>query len=81
MKEVFWSSQFDFWSFLLPILATLHLGDNKISGQIPSELSALLSLETLQLSQNQFRGTIPTAFGTMQSLSKYEWTGIKAHVI
>lgn len=51
--------------------ASLQLDGNKLTGQLPSELSALWNLERLQLSQNLFRGTIPASIGTMSNLSEY----------
>ena len=47
---------------------SLNLGDNQLSGPIPSELGKLSSLENLGLMGNQLSGPIPSELGKLSSL-------------
>ena len=46
----------------------LRLGDNQLSGLIPSELGNLDNLEWLNLSNNQLSGLIPSELGNLDNL-------------
>ncbi|GAU14870.1 hypothetical protein TSUD_46630 [Trifolium subterraneum] len=50
-------------------LTNIWLGNNSLSGQIPS-LSSLTMLETLHLEDNQFSGEIPSSLGNISSLKE-----------
>ena len=49
-------------------LATLILGNNQFSGEIPLELSQLSRLDHLDLSNNQLNGEIPPELGQLLKL-------------
>ncbi|CAI8588387.1 unnamed protein product [Vicia faba] len=49
-------------------LKLLFLGNNMISGQIPSELGCLVGLILLSMGGNQFEGNIPATFGMFQKM-------------
>ena len=46
----------------------LHLNDNRLRGEIPSELGNLTQLKELYLSQNRLTGEIPPALGNLTKL-------------
>ena len=46
----------------------LHLGDNRLSGEIPPELGNLANLEVLSLHENQLSGEIPPELGNLANL-------------
>ncbi len=46
----------------------LHLNDNRLRGEIPSELGNLAHLQELYLSQNQLTGEIPPELGKLTGL-------------
>ncbi|KAL8513151.1 hypothetical protein ACS0TY_019367 [Phlomoides rotata] len=52
----------------LPFLQLISLSKNKLSGEIPSNLSQCQQLQELFLSYNSFSGQIPAAFGKLTSL-------------
>lgn len=47
----------------------LSLDDNKLSGEIPSELGELVNLEWLDLFLNELSGEIPPELGNLASLT------------
>ncbi|MCL7045437.1 hypothetical protein MKW94_020600 [Papaver nudicaule] len=49
-------------------LKSLSVSRNKISGRIPSSISALIELEKLDVSRNQIMGTIPPSLGELVGL-------------
>ena len=51
-------------------LTTIDLGDNQLTGGIPSELGDLTSLSFLDLGNNQLTGSIPTELGNLASLER-----------
>ena len=51
-------------------ITELRLWGNGLSGQIPTELSHLMSLKGLYLSANQFTGTIPAELGLLTELER-----------
>jgi hypothetical protein len=54
-----------------PMLTTLNLDRNAMSGPIPS-LNGLGALRELNLSSNKFAGTIPSDVGSLQALTSLE---------
>ncbi len=51
-------------------MRTLGLGDNQLSGSIPSELGSLSNLEELSLYSNQLSGSIPSELGSLPDLEE-----------
>jgi hypothetical protein len=61
-----------FFSLFISLLGHLELGNNALSGSIPSELGQIQSLRTeLDLSHNQLSGRLPTELGLLVNLSKF----------
>jgi len=50
-------------------LKKLFLGNNQLTGSIPSELGAMTSMEDLDLNSNQLTGTIPSELGGDDAVS------------
>jgi class 3 adenylate cyclase len=53
-------------------LASLTLDNNLINGTIPSDITALHSLQRLNLAVNSLSGTIPEGFGSMSALKSID---------
>ena len=59
----------------------LELGNNKLTGEIPTELGNLGNLEILLLGSNQLTGEIPTELGNLSNLNTLllyggnQWSG------
>jgi kinase len=53
----------------MPLLQTLDLSENSISGEIPASIGSLDSLSMLNLSHNKISGEIPASIGSMQVLT------------
>ncbi|RZC73023.1 hypothetical protein C5167_048502 [Papaver somniferum] len=68
------------YSNTLTLLTIMDLSDNSLSGDIPEELTNLISLRSLNLSRNHFTGRVPNKIGNMSileslDLSKNELSG------
>ena len=50
----------------------LDLGENQLSGEIPSELGSLSNLERLRLHANQLSGEIPSELGSLANLERID---------
>ncbi|GJT20961.1 leucine-rich repeat protein [Tanacetum coccineum] len=62
----------DTYSTILPQVLLLDFSNNNLSGNIPSELTALTALQALNLSRNQLTGRIPVDIGDMKSLETFD---------
>nr|GEU84496.1 putative leucine-rich repeat protein, plant-type [Tanacetum cinerariifolium] len=62
----------DVYRSILGLVLLLDLSRNNFSGQIPSELTALVKLKSLNLSRNQLTGKIPEKIGDMKSLETFD---------
>ena len=49
-------------------VTVLDLSENRLVGEVPSELGSLASLQELYLAQNQLSGEIPSELGNLASL-------------
>ena len=52
-------------------ITELHLGNNQLSGQIPTEVGQLASLQRLDLSENQLSGQIPRSLIYLTNLNRF----------
>ncbi|RWR91753.1 putative inactive leucine-rich repeat receptor-like protein kinase [Cinnamomum micranthum f. kanehirae] len=57
---------------LLPLLTTMDLSRNSLSGEIPQELTSLHGLQSLNLSGNHLEGKIPENIGDLQQLESLD---------
>ncbi|XP_062073707.1 receptor-like protein EIX2 [Humulus lupulus] len=57
---------------ILYLLSALDLSDNKLSGEIPEELTSLQALQSLNLSGNYLSGSIPKKIGSMAKLESLD---------
>ncbi|OEL31414.1 MDIS1-interacting receptor like kinase 2 [Dichanthelium oligosanthes] len=49
-------------------LQTLYLGDNRVSGVIPSNIGNLVGLKTLEMTHTSISGVIPESIGRLENL-------------
>ncbi|UCH46185.1 MAG: leucine-rich repeat domain-containing protein, partial [Nitrospiraceae bacterium] len=56
-------------------LQKLYLGNNQLTGTIPSDLGNLINLVELDVSYNQLFGSIPSTFEGLQALVTFDVTG------
>ena len=56
------------YSSTLYLVKCLDLSDNKLTGEIPMEMTSLLKLGTLNLSRNHLNGRIPLQIGKLERL-------------
>ncbi|KAK9664814.1 hypothetical protein RND81_14G070400 [Saponaria officinalis] len=57
-------------------LKWLSIGENPISGTVPTGISNLINLERLYMSDSQFTGTIPSELGKLRNL---EWLSLDSN--
>ena len=50
----------------------MYLGDNELTGSIPSSLGNLTNLQSLGLSENQLTGSIPPSLGSLTNLQSLQ---------
>ncbi|GJU04000.1 receptor-like protein EIX2 [Tanacetum coccineum] len=62
----------DTYSTILLLVTLIDLSSNKLSGKIPSELTALRGLTALNLSRNQLKGRIPVDTGDMKAIISFD---------
>ncbi|XP_059599395.1 receptor-like protein EIX1 [Vitis vinifera] len=60
------------YSNILGLLAGMDLSSNKLSGEIPEELTGLHGLVFLNLSNNHLQGKIPVKIGAMTSMESLD---------
>ncbi|GMY36254.1 receptor-like protein EIX2 [Fagus crenata] len=53
-------------------MRSIDLANNKLTGEIPEEISALVELKSLNLSRNMLTGRIPTNFGQLEQLESLD---------
>ncbi|XP_068313453.1 receptor-like protein EIX1 [Pyrus communis] len=62
----------DRYNKFLSLVANLDLSHNMISGEIPEELTSLISLQSLNISKNLLTGKIPSMIGDMVMLESLD---------
>ncbi|XP_060674419.1 receptor-like protein EIX1 [Ziziphus jujuba] len=62
----------DQYDIILPLVNGLDLSSNKLTGEIPQQLTALQGLISLNLSENFLEGRIPDSIGNMKSLESLD---------
>ncbi|KAM6586405.1 hypothetical protein CsatA_009010 [Cannabis sativa] len=67
---------------ILYLLSTLDLSENRLSGEIPEELTCLVALQSLNLSGNFLSGSIPKNIGNMTKLESLDLSRnqLSAHI-
>ncbi|TYG50616.1 hypothetical protein ES288_D10G189000v1 [Gossypium darwinii] len=58
----------------LNLVRSIDLSNNKLSGEIPVEVTGLFELKTLNLSHNLLSGTIPDRIGELRSLESIDFS-------
>ncbi|KAH7514309.1 hypothetical protein FEM48_Zijuj11G0075300 [Ziziphus jujuba var. spinosa] len=64
----------DQYDIILPLVNGLDLSSNKLTGEIPQQLTALQGLISLNLSENFLEGRIPDSIGNMKSLESLDFS-------
>ncbi|XP_050230934.2 receptor-like protein EIX2 [Mercurialis annua] len=59
---------------ILRYVRSFDLSNNKLSGEIPEEITSLVQLQSLNLSNNLLDGRIPENIGAMQSLESLDFS-------
>ncbi|XP_050231212.1 receptor-like protein EIX2 [Mercurialis annua] len=59
---------------ILIYVRSLDLSNNKLTGEIPEEITSLVQLQSLNLSNNLLSGRIPKDMGAMQSLQSLDFS-------
>lgn len=67
----------DIRSWHLPVIETLHLSYNQLTGKISSCIWECRGLRSLSLSDNNFTGSIPTTVGNLTLLRHFDLAGNK----
>ncbi|KHG11139.1 brassinosteroid insensitive 1 -like protein [Gossypium arboreum] len=62
------------YSTNLNLVRSIDLSNNKLSGEIPVEVTSLFELQALNLSHNLFSGTIPDRIGELRSLESVDFS-------
>ncbi|GJN00991.1 hypothetical protein PR202_ga18221 [Eleusine coracana subsp. coracana] len=60
------------YSRILYLMKSIDLFDNELTGEIPTDIGALLGLKNLNLSRNRLSGHIPESIGLMDSLESLD---------
>ncbi|KAL6290312.1 hypothetical protein ACE6H2_007822 [Prunus campanulata] len=56
----------------LELVKSIDLSSNKLSGEIPTEITYLVGLVSLNLSRNRLKGQIPSRLGNLQELDSLD---------
>ncbi|KAJ9171064.1 hypothetical protein P3X46_019114 [Hevea brasiliensis] len=59
---------------ILKFVKSIDLSDNNLSGEIPKEITSLISLQSLNLSDNLFFGKIPKDIGDMKMIEVLDFS-------
>ena len=60
-------------------IVKLRIEENNLNGTMPSELSALSSLEILSLTSGDLQGTLPSELGDLSSLNFFQMAMVNLH--
>ena len=60
-------------------IVKLRIEKNNLNGTVPSELSALSSLEIMSLSIGDMQGTLPSELGDLTRLNFFQMVDVKLH--
>ncbi|XP_024175963.2 receptor-like protein EIX2 [Rosa chinensis] len=67
-----WKGRMSAYKSILGLVKRIDLSSNKITGEIPNEITHLVGLVSLNLSRNLLTGHIPSQIGKLQSLDSLD---------
>lgn len=67
---------------ILRLVTSLDLSSNRLSGQIPAQVTTLTGLQSLNLSRNQLEGSIPYNIGNMICMESldFSWNQLSGRI-
>ncbi|CAN6720052.1 unnamed protein product [Malus baccata var. baccata] len=67
-----WKGSMRSYRNILGLVKRIDFSSNRLTGEIPSEITDLVGLVSLNLSRNRLTGEIPTKIGELQSLDAFD---------
>nr|XP_011469026.1 PREDICTED: LRR receptor-like serine/threonine-protein kinase ERECTA isoform X2 [Fragaria vesca subsp. vesca]XP_011469027.1 PREDICTED: LRR receptor-like serine/threonine-protein kinase ERECTA isoform X2 [Fragaria vesca subsp. vesca] len=74
-----WKGTLASYKSTLGLVKRIDLSSNRLTGEIPSEITYLVGLVSLNLSRNSLSGQIPLDIGKLKSLDSLDLSGNKIH--
>ncbi|CAL9019955.1 unnamed protein product [Prunus brigantina] len=71
-ESLTWKGVRSKYKSILGLVKSIDLSCNKLSGEIPTEITYLVGLVSLNLSRNQLTGQIPSRIGNLQELDSLD---------
>ncbi|XP_020977707.1 receptor-like protein 12 [Arachis ipaensis] len=66
--SLMWKGKMSKYGSILGLLRSIDFSNNRLTGEIPSEMMSLIGLVSLNLSRNLFSGHIPPTIGQLKSI-------------
>ncbi|TQE00503.1 hypothetical protein C1H46_013859 [Malus baccata] len=77
--SLIWKGIMSKYKSTLGLVKSIHLSSNRLSGEIPSEITDLVGLVSLNLSRNNLTGQITPKIGKLQSLDLLDLSNNQIH--
>ncbi|XP_068316512.1 receptor-like protein EIX2 [Pyrus communis] len=77
--SLIWNGIMSKYKSTLGLVKSIHLSSNRLTGEIPSEVTDLVGLVSLNLSRNNLTGQITSKIGKLQSLDLLDLSNNQIH--